>query len=167
MRTTEFQFDLDDSFLMLSPAEMALRQRFVDQYVIDYNSFLAAQRVGFNTQSAARWGKLFLNESYVQNLIKEKELNKAKLEDEDQELQDISIILATLRDVAQNGTFGSRVQAATTLAKIRGLDKFEKEDEKVRGGVMVIPAIADIDNWQELAMSSQQALAEDALADFK
>lgn len=106
----------------LSPAEIQLRDLFVTQYLIDYDAYNAAIRVGFSSSFALQYAQEFMGESYVQNEIARR---RSLSEENDEELvsKDRALITNTLRQACQNGPYASRVAAAKALAEIRGLSK--------------------------------------------
>lgn len=58
----------------------------------------------------------------------------------------------------------ARVAALGKLASIRDMDAPTKikADLSMRGGVMMIPAIANLEDWEKAAQASQSSLQEDA-----
>jgi len=72
--------------------------------------------------------------------------------------------IATLRQIAtdsfQKGS--ARVAAVRELAAIRGFHAPVKSqvDLNTRTGVMQVPAVASLDEWEAAATASQNALAE-------
>jgi hypothetical protein len=151
-------FDLDFEHAFLSDAEVALRDAFVKEYIIDYDRYKACLRIGFNHQTALKWGQTFLQEVYVNRKIKEYEFKKAE-ETDTQKQEDSAIVLNTLREAAQNGNYNTRVAAASTLAKILGMDKEAKTDDEFQGGILVIPAIANVEEWEMVAVDAQKELS--------
>lgn len=57
----------------LTKQEKALRQRFVAEYLADYDAIDAAIRLGYQEAFAQQYAKQFLTEPYTLKLIKEKE----------------------------------------------------------------------------------------------
>jgi hypothetical protein len=147
----------------LTPREQALRDLFVSEYLVDYDPLLACIRVGFNRQYAEQYSKKFMEEPYVQRKLKELTY-KVPEEEEDEESRDKRLVLTVLREAAQNGPFASRVAAASKLASILGLDKPSTNLLEVthKGGVMQVPGVSDISDWEQAAMASQQQLIKEA-----
>lgn len=146
----------------LSEREKALRDRFVEEYMIDFDGIKAAIRVGFNKAFAEDYGVKFLHEPYVLRRIEE--LKHKKLDPEKSEEYDKERIKAALMREAHNpgATASARVQALTTLAKMHGMmePKDEPPGEGARGGVLMVPVIAKASAWEEAAVASQQALVD-------
>ena len=112
----------------LSEQEKALRDLFVQEYIKDFDPFQACLRVGFQAAFAVEYAKRFMSEAYVQRKIAD--LQRATPENEDaQAKQDKALVLSVLRQAAQNGPYASRVQAASKLATILGLDRDDSVEE--------------------------------------
>lgn len=150
----------------LNAAERQIRDQFVVQYLQDYNSVLACIRLGFQEVYARTWGPKLLAESYTQRKLQET-INgrKAQLE-ENTDTEHSQIIEALRREANYYGPGASqsaRVAALAHLAKLTGMEPAGKAQEVLhRGGVMLVPATADIGDWQAAALASQQALQKDA-----
>lgn len=163
--------DIDDTqwaWAAMSPEltdrEKALRNAFVDEYLIDYDETAAAQRVGFQVGFAKDYAVRFMNESYVRQrieFVKHSKVDTIKMEQFDKET-----VRAVLRKEMHNnfGTAAARVQAAAKMAAILGMDKpvETKHDHTHKGGVLMVPAIANLNDWEALATESQQKLVSDA-----
>jgi hypothetical protein len=158
----DMMFDESSDGVVFSPAEIALRNRFVREYVVDYDDYKACLRIGFLKEAAQRWRHTFLNEPYVQRKIKEVELSKAN-DSDSQKLEDTAIVMTTLREAAQNGPFNTRVSAATTMAKILGMDKTPVDEDEFKGGILLIPTIADTTEWELVAEEQQAKLVKESL----
>lgn len=65
-----------------SPQQMALWDKFVEEYVKDYQSVSAALRVGFSMAFAQEYGPLFLSKPYVQRKIMEHKSKPAEPEED-------------------------------------------------------------------------------------
>lgn len=143
----------------LSAKEIALRNEFVRQYLLDYDEVLACMRLGFTKPFALEYSAKFMLDPYVQQQISINKLKSAD-DEQDQEEADKSLVLSVLREAAQKGPFASRVAAASKLAAICGMDKPSAVslDISNRGGVMVVPGIGNIDDWEAEATKSQEEL---------
>jgi propanediol utilization protein len=143
----------------LTESEMALRNEFVRNYLIDYDEVLACMRVGFSKAFAETWAIRLMSEPYVQQRITT--LTQTTPDDEgEQERLDKELTLSVLREAAQRGPYSSRVAAAAKLAAILGMDKpiANTLDITNRGGVMIVPGTASIDDWETTAVKAQQDL---------
>lgn len=161
----------DGDFLEIEPEpegrEKALRDFFVVEFLKDYDPVLAAMRCGFMRAFAEEYAVRFMGESYVQRKIKNDEFTdpaNAKVEAADDKRK---ILVGLRREANYRGpgaSASSRVAALAQLARIHGMDvvKKDKGTGTNRGGVMVVPGIADIDEWEKVASESQDKLVADA-----
>lgn len=111
----------------ISESEKVLRDLFVDEYLKDFDPVQACVRVGFQFSFAIEFSVKFMREPYVLRRIAE--LTRETPDNEERQAkEDRSLVLNVLRQAAQNGPFASRVQAASKLATILGMDKQENVD---------------------------------------
>jgi hypothetical protein len=158
------EFWNDDGFAeTLSERDKVIRNVFVDHYLKDYDAVAACIRVGFTEPYARQWSAKYMAEPYVLQRISDMKL-KTPEDEKDQEELDKQLTLSVLREAAQNGPFASRVAAASKLAAILGLDKPIQTSLEItgRGGVMMVPGIGDIKNWEDEAVKMQADLIKDA-----
>lgn len=114
----------------LTKQERALRQRFVEEYLADYDAFAAAIRLGYQEAFAQQYAKQFLTEPYTLKLIKEKEAEFGILTEEDQHRK--KIVAGLYREAHSRFNSGAaRVAALTQLAKIIGIEAPVKTELKV------------------------------------
>jgi len=114
----------------LTKQEKALRQRFVAEYLADYDAFGAAIRLGYQEAFAQQYAKQFLTEPYTLKLIKEKEAEFGILTEEDQHRK--KIVAGLYREAHSRFNSGSaRVAALTQLAKIIGIEAPVKSEVKL------------------------------------
>lgn len=148
----------------LTPREKALRDAFVEQYLIDYDEVAAAQRVGFQVAFAKDYAIKFMAEAYVRQRIEV--VKHIKVDEKKMEQFDKETVRAILRREMHNShTSGAaRVQAASKMAAILGMDKpvENKMTHIHKGGVLMVPAIANVNDWEAMAKSSQEKLVSDA-----
>jgi hypothetical protein len=156
----------DDS--RLSEEDKALRDTFVAEYLVDYSPVDAAIRCGFMASIAAEFGNKLLSETYVQRKLKQEQLatpaGKQEASDEE-ELHKRKILAALMREAHNHMISGAaRVAALSRLAAIYKMDQPTKGDDVGlhRGGVMMVPAIASLDAWENAAVASQTQLVLEA-----
>ena len=146
--------------------ERALRDLFVVEYLIDYDAIAACQRCGFNYQFAVDYSLKFMREPYVLQKI-----NKVKFQETDEESSlefDTKRIRASLMAEAHyrgpGSSHAARVAALSKLAALCGMEAPKKFEQTInhRGGVMAVPGIASLDDWEQAASASQDALVKDA-----
>jgi hypothetical protein len=150
----------------MSAREKALRDLFVSEYLIDYDQVKAAQRCGFTLQFAQEYGRRFMEEAYVQRRLNE--VRFMKTDDRSTEEYDKVRIRTSLMREAHNygpgSTHAGRVAALSKLATLYGMEAPKKIDANIqhRGGVMAVPGIASLDDWEKQASASQDNLAAHA-----
>jgi hypothetical protein len=147
--------------------EKALRNRFVDEYLVDYSPLNACRRLGFQNAFAKEWAEKFMTESYVQKRIRE--IQHAPVDEHDLEEFNRTRIINQLMKEAFSplNTGAMRVAALSKLMSHYGMDAPTKiqQDVNHRGGVMMVPGIASMDEWESVAMKAQDKLAQDARGD--
>ena len=115
----------------LTKQEKALRQRFVAEYLADYDAIGAAIRLGYQEAFAQQYAKQFLTEPYTLKLVKEKEAEFGILTEEDQHRK--KIVAGLYREAHSRFNSGSaRVAALTQLAKIIGIEAPVKTEQQVK-----------------------------------
>ena len=115
----------------LTKQERSLRQRFVEEYLADYEAVGAAIRLGYQEAFAQQYAKQFLTEPYTLKLIKEKEAEFGILTEDDQHRK--KIVAGLYREAHSRFNSGSaRVAALTQLAKIIGLEAPVKTEQQVK-----------------------------------
>jgi hypothetical protein len=151
----------------MSEREKALRDLFVREYLQDYNAYAACLRCGFMRSFAEDYAKKFMGEPYVRQQLKVMEHVEGNEADQSQ-YNRRRIYNALMKEAHYNGPGSSasaRVSALAKLAAIEGMDKPAKAEENTilhRGGVMRIPDIADVTEWEDVAVVSQAQLVTDA-----
>lgn len=151
----------------MSPQEKMLRDKFVDEYLKDFDAWASAIRLGFLKSVAPQYAQMLLEEPYVRREITRRQLERKELPKEAEE-EDRRITRAALMKEAHyhgpGSTHSARVQALAKLCTILDMDAAVKVKSEVlhRGGVMMIPAIANLDEWERAASASQDALVADA-----
>lgn len=101
----------------LSKSELALRDNFVTEYLVDYDSIKACLRLGFLSSFAQEFAMRLETDPYVQRKIAEARMTTPA----DQLERDKQTVLATLRQATVHGPYNTRVAAATQLAKLIGM----------------------------------------------
>lgn len=151
----------------LSKSEKELRDKFVAEYLVDFDQLAAAIRIGFSVTFAATYAERFMQEPYTRQRISEMQL--ALADDVSAEAErDRRIIRAALMREAhhrgQGSSHAARVSALAKLASIRDMDAplKIKSEQTLRGGVMLVPAIASIEDWEAAARASQTNLQKDS-----
>lgn len=149
----------------LTEQERALRDRFVDELIVDYDAVAACMRIGFSRTFAGPYAEQFIGEAYVQRRIKLVE--QRTLDPELSHDYDANRVRAVLMRWAHSSHGPTAVAAARQLCSVMGLDAPTKIKQEIehRGGVMMVPAIASLTDWEKTAVESQQKLAEFSRSD--
>lgn len=115
-----------------SDAERELRERFVTEYLVDYNAYAACLRVGFHSQFATDYAKKFMEESFVRKLIKQHEL--AAESEGEADTNKRRIMAALFKEANYHGpgsSHSARVSALAKLTTLFGMDAPTKSESKV------------------------------------
>ena len=137
--------------------------KFVFEYLHDFNAPMAYIRAGGSTSHANTGGASTLRIAYVQTQLRV----VREMIDEEQLVTRAEVILGIKKEAHHSGDDGSsaaRVRAWGLLAKIKGMEaptKVDIVDERPKGGVMEVPMVATEVEWQEVASSSQTQLKTD------
>lgn len=150
----------------LPPQQKALRDLFVSEYMIDFDAVAACMRCGYGRQFAREFAIKFMDESYVQQRITAIKYQKVEPRDE-LEFNQKRIKAALMFEAHYRGpgsSHAARVNALAKLAAMNGLDMPRKLEATVqhRGGVMAVPGISKLDDWEREASASQDQLVENA-----
>lgn len=151
----------------MSPAEKTIRDQFVDQYMLDRDAYGACVRIGYVGPLAVQKGFEFMEESYVRQRIAHFEFMEDENPKEALRRKQKIVEASLLREAHRFGSdksHAARVKALTTLAAIYDMNAPVKTRTEVthRGGVMLIPAVASVEQWEQAAISSQEKLISDA-----
>lgn len=143
--------------------ERELFDRFAEELLRDENPTLAASRCGFQAGFAIEYGKQLNAKSYVQRKVAE--LRSMRKDTKGDREYDHKLVVNTLRSVASDPyqKASARVQAAARLALLHGFNaptKTQLDINGSRGGVVLLPGIAKLEDWEAAAVASQDALAE-------
>lgn len=156
----------------LTHREKALRDHFVNEYLVDYDQKSAAIRIGYGASYAHEMGVRLMQCPYVLQQIQLKESNT---EEEDAAIMRKRVITGLIREANFRGpgcSPSARVAALSKLAAIQGMDaptrsKLEMtgaDGSPLGGGMFVVPGIISTEEWEKLALAQQTALV-DASAD--
>jgi hypothetical protein len=146
----------------LTPKMKERRDRFITEYVKDFNGPDAFIRAGGSATVAVKMASEYLREPYVSGQIwtfidamEEADLISRK-----------RVIAMFIREANYQGmgaSHGARVAAIGHLAKVLGMEQTNvnvKGDIKFKGGVMLVPA-PDPMSWEQAAAEAQRQLKED------
>jgi hypothetical protein len=150
-----------------SPAEMVLLDRFVVQYLVDYDAYKACIRIGYMPAYAKEYSVRFMNQPYVLNKVKEVETTPET--EYDEVLQKKKIVSALWREANNQGAGSSqsaRVAALSKLSAFYGMDAPTRSQSELTGkdgqplgqGVFVIPGLVSAEDWAAQAEKQQAEL---------
>lgn len=157
----------------MSANERAIRDLFVSEYLKDRNSYHAALRCGFTVSFAKVYAKQFMEEPYVRKLIGTHTHNDIESDPSVKEDFEKAARRRTIEALEKEAHYygpgsshAARVSAAGKLAEILDMKSPTKIDINTsRGGVMLVPATADLEQWQKDAAKQQAALTAGAAED--
>ncbi len=151
----------------LSIKSLAFRNRFITEYIADFDPELAWIRAGGGgkKENARNRGKQLLREAYVSRKVRE----MIDIMDEKELINRNRVIAGFVKEASYHGpgaSHAARVAALKGLSGILGMEQVNvnvkgKVDHTVRGGVMVVPVVPGSDDWEKLAANSQKQLKED------
>lgn len=150
--------------------ERALRDLFVQEYLVDYDQFAAALRCGYSDAYAREQSVKLMNEAYVRQRIKDQEVLPA--EDDNPEKMKNYVVVGLRREANYRGAGASpsaRVAALAKISSIYGLDAPTKTKNEHTGadgtvlmaGTIVIPGLMTMEQWAEAAGKQQADLVKD------
>lgn len=159
----------------LTQDEMQLRDAVVSEYLHDRDWTAACKRLGMSSALALDYGRRFSEDAYVQRKLKEVEQAKATAPDitKKQELElEKQRIIEGLKDEAYYRGPGSsqaaRVAAFKQLCSIFGFEAPKQAAVSVTAtGVMMVPMMGSMEDWEKMASESQSKLQEDTLNGIK
>ena len=146
---------------MMSNKSRVMRDKFIQALVLGNSRERAAIIAGCKPRSARKQGCTMWAEPYVQE-----QFHKLKNAIAEEDLVCKMDILRGLKAEAEDtecpsGTQAARVSAWNSLARILGVEKPQKVDMTMNGGVMIVPMIeGDSHDWERQAADQQQALKD-------
>lgn len=149
--------------IVLTEAEKAVRRSFVAEYLKDYDAIAACIRIGYEINFAKSYAVHLMQDAFTLNLILEEQRRKRTKEEEASERYEIMRLTVTsLKELAQRGGDRARVGACKLLTQLYSLEDELKLNSAVASGVMVVPGVADVTDWEKTAMESQTKLMKDS-----
>lgn len=153
----------------LTLQEKELRDMFVVEFLKDHDYRNAAIRIGFLPKYADQYAAEFAVDPYVKRRI-EYEMTRPLTDEEASEHKRAMIrrtealLLKQAGYAGPGASHGARVSALSKLASIYGMDAPTKVEQTVqhKGGVMMVPGVASIDEWEATAVTSQEKLTKES-----
>jgi hypothetical protein len=151
----------------LTKAEMELRDRFVVEYLTDYDPYKSCIRIGYAPAYAKDFSQRFMTEPYVLQKIREAE--GGTTDDLDVVAQKKMIVSALWREAKNMGAGSSqaaRVAALSKLSAFYGMDAPKQNKTELTGpdgqplgnGVFVVPGMVTAEEWAAQAEAQQEEL---------
>jgi hypothetical protein len=148
----------------LSPKMLEIRNKFISEFLRDWNGPMAYIRAGGPATTATKMASEFLREPYVSSRIWEviDSMEEAELITRKRV---IAMLVREANYMAIGASHGARVAALGKLSTILGMDQVNinvhgEVDHNIRGGVMLVPMTSPKD-WERLAGESQKQLKEE------
>lgn len=145
----------------LSREDTLLREAFVLEFMKCRNAYKACISLGFMEIYARDWAKMFMGEGIVRRLIAKAEREEDTEEAANERKAKYRAWMETEATYYGPGSaHGSRVSAIAHLMKMEGMETpLQVELENVhKGGVMVVPALQNAEEWSKGAANSQLTL---------
>lgn len=171
MDPTSFNFEELESKVQasLSHSEMLLRDKFVKEYLRDYDALAASIRIGYSLAFAKEFSARFMSETYVLNKIKQLEVASEECDMDDEVAQKRKVYASLWREanyVGLGSSQSARVAALAKLSSFLGMDAPTRSQQELTGkdgaplgaGVLVIPGVMTADQWAEQAEAQQAEL---------
>jgi hypothetical protein len=155
----------------LSHDEMVIREKVVMEYLYDMSWTRACLRCGFRQEFVEDTANRFMQDPYciwrVKVLARERGLAINAGDESTREDAKATILAALHKEAHYYGPGSSqsaRVSALGKLAQLLGMEppKQSKVDVAVPG-VMIVPAIASVEDWEATAAPAQEKLRDDTL----
>lgn len=158
--------DPDEEERSYSDRELKLRDRFVREYLKDYDALGAAKRVGYTGMVAKEYAVRFMDEPYV--IRKIDALKATPFDEMNEELMHKTIKAGLYREANDRGmgsTQPARVAAWAHLARLSGMEPATKVKNEITGadgaplaGAFVLPGIMTPEQWEAAAAKQQEDL---------
>lgn len=153
--------DFDETFAHVRQDVKRLREKFVREYIKDFNGSEAMRRMGYKHSAVHVHASKFLRHPYTQWFLR-------KLMDEMDEKSIVNrniVLLGLVREANERGpdsTHSARVSAFKTIARCLGME-VHKVDGKIAiegGGVLAVPLVGSVEDWEKLSTAAQAKLKE-------
>lgn len=138
-----------------------MRDKFVLEYLRDFNSSAAYLRAGGTSKRPHKAGYELRHEAYVsheiQKAIEAMDVNKMVSQQ-----NALSWMIREANNFGPDASHGARVSAIKHVMSAAGLEAGAKDAAAAaRGGVMIVPATDSVDDWEARASAAQAKLKEE------
>ena len=108
----------------LTATEKSLRDRFVKEYMKDYDALGAATRVGYSSSYASQFAGQFMQEPYTRQAIsRAEEALGGKTEKERHRKRVVTMLYREANSRGTGSSHGARVSALSRIGTMLGLDE--------------------------------------------
>jgi hypothetical protein len=153
----------------LTQAERELRDRFVTEYLTDYDQYKAAIRIGYAPAYAKEFSGRFMLEPYVLTRIREAEGGATDdLNVDTQKKMIVAALWKEARNMGMGSSQAARVAALSKLSAFYGMDAPKTSKTELTGadglplgsGVFVVPGMVTAEEWAKQAEQQQAELVK-------
>jgi len=145
------------------PIPFDVIDRFVEEYIFDFDAVKACQRLGYAPEVAEQQARLIMRDPGTHGKLRgamEEGALDCRLPN-----RVVSMLIREANDYGEGSTGASRVSALRQLASILGMDNLPQkqkdlESETIDGSIMLLPEIADVTDWEEVATEAQEGLKQ-------
>lgn len=146
------------------------RDQFIKEYMRDFNPVNAAIRCGFAGPKALEVSDRYMGEPYVmrgiQDAIEAIDLNPDNSFVDNMKRTVIMNLASQSQYDGANASHAARIKATETISKLMGMEPDKKVNVKHNtSGVMMVPGVASIEEWETEATVSQNKLLDDTQND--
>lgn len=153
--------DFDQDFSHIRNDRKMLREKFVREYIKDFNGTEAMRRLGYRHSAVNVHAAKFLRDPYTQWFLRQL-LDKL---DEKAIVNRNMVLSGLLKEANARGyddSHSARVSAWRTLGRILGMEITKVEGNlNVNGGVMAVPFTGSLEDWEKQTQAAQAKLKED------
>jgi hypothetical protein len=143
----------------LSLRERQLRDKFVAEYLSDYDALQAAMRIGYSLAFAKEYSIKLMQDPYVLQQIKKTEGDTVSNEPEDVKKRIVAGLMREANFRGAGSSQSARVAAWSKLASLYQMDVVPKGAEEGEGaGEFVVPGMITEEEWTRRAAAQQTAL---------
>ena len=158
------------TYLNPKEEEQALRDHFIAEYMRDFSPINAAIRCGHIRPVAEKIADRYMGEPYVlrniQQRIEELDLDPDGENYSNMKRQVIVGLKCQANYHGSDSSHAARINALNTTAKLLGMEPEKKTSIKLNtSGVMAVPGIASIEDWEQFATESQNRLLDETQND--
>ncbi len=148
-----------------------LRDAFIKEYMRDFSAINAAIRCGHLKPVAEQIAERYMGEPYVAREIQDRidalDLDPDGIGHATMKRQVIVGLKTQANYHGQDSSHAARINALNTTAKLLGMEPEKKTSIKVNtSGVMTVPGIASISEWEQEATASQNELLNDTQQEY-